>query len=397
MTDENRLNEGDTVVAIKMIYDLPNTRIAAKAGDIGVVKPIKPGRIPTVWFKSTGFTYGVDQADVVRVNSGSFTSRITVPAAEELLGSYFPVHNHGFIGLKDYMSGDDGIEEAARGSYKYGTRQKGDQRQLLRSLMRRRHTSPFEQVELKVHCAMPIFVARQWVRHRTASLNEMSGRYSLMPMLFYKPLDEQIKKQSKWDKQGRDEPLEKQRIKEWNAKLEQSREGVQEDYRWATEEDIARELARIDLPLSTYTQWVWKIDLHNLFHALGLRCDLHAQWETRVYFNWLAGLGKRLAPVAFEAWEDYHFYAKKFSRMEMEGLRRVVVATKSGLGHMMDVNGAFTDVPNKELRELGMSKTELTELMGKFAEPSIINFDINMGTAQSPEFFEEKFRKAAEG
>jgi thymidylate synthase (FAD) len=310
------------------------------------------------------------------------TKRITVPAAEELLGLYFPILDHGFMALKDYMSGDDGIEEAARGSYKYGTRQKGDQRQLLRSLMRRRHTSPFEQVELKFHCCMPIVVARQWVRHRTASLNEMSGRYSLMPMLFYTPQQDQVQKQSKWDKQGRDGAFDKELLDEHGCNIALLRDEIRHHYRWCTENDIARELARIDLPLSTYTQWVWKIDGHNFFHALGLRCDSHAQWETRQYFNWMAGAGKRIMPIAFEAWEDYAFYSKKFSRQEMNVLRY-----KLEHGHCI----------NDGDLGLELTKTERKEFIAKFEEPEIIDFDLDLSQAKEPEFFEEKFREAAEG
>ncbi len=378
------LNEGDQVVAIEQILDIGE--VTAAPGDLGVVEHTEPNYLPTVRFHRTGRAYGVTEGQAIRLNMGddSLTKRPTVPEAEDLLGLYFPLLDHGFMALKDYMSGDDGIEEAARGSYKYGTRQKGDQRQLLRSLMRRRHTSPFEQVELKFHCCMPIMVARQWVRHRTASLNEMSGRYSLMPMLFYKPVDEQVKKQSKWDKQGRDEPLERQRIKEWNEKLLEARAVTESNYHWAVEEDIAKELARIDLPLSAYTQWVWKIDGHNFFHALGLRCDSHAQWETRQYFNWMAGAGKRLMPIAFEAWEDYAFYSKKFSRMEMAALRIL---------HRAD-NHPY---PDKVLDQQGMTKTEKREFYAKFEEPEVIDFDLDLSQAKEPEFFEEKLRKAAEG
>jgi len=308
------------------------------------------------------------------------TKRVTVSAVEELIGLYFPVLDHGFIGVRDYMGSDASIEGAARGSYAYGNRQKTDQRQLLRYLTRHRHTSPTEFVEVVVHCAMPIAVARQWIRHRTASVSELSGRYSLMPMLFYTPTDEQIKRQSKSNKQGREGELPKSVVWEWTHDLDQSRDSTSRLYEWATENDIARELARIDLPLSTYTVWTWKIDLHNLFHALSLRCDLHAQWETRQYFNVLAGIAKRLAPISFEAWEDYHFYAKTFSRMEMQIIREFLRQPEG-------FNGL----------EFGLPKTEAGEFLAKFDEPTYQNFDLDLTQAKPAEFFENKFREAAEG
>ncbi|MGC4065594.1 MAG: FAD-dependent thymidylate synthase [Polyangiaceae bacterium] len=197
------------------------------------------------------------------------TSRPSSEAAEEILGRYFPVLDHGFVSLVDYMGTDSCIERAARVSYGYGTRATNQTRGLLRYLRRHLHTTPSEMVELKFHCCMPMFVARQWIRHRTANVNEYSGRYSLMPMLFYTPAFEQLQKQSRSNNQGRSgevlaESTYAEAVARWNA----GREAARANYEWLTEHEIARELARIDLPLSCYTQWYWKIDLHNLLHFL---------------------------------------------------------------------------------------------------------------------------------
>src|SRR5690349_19446800 len=206
------------------------------------------------------------------------TRRPVSPGAEELLGLYFPVLDHGFVALVDYMGTDACIERAARVSYGYGTRQVSKTRGLLRYLRRQLHTTPSEMVELKFHCSMPMFVARQWIRHRTANVNEYSGRYSLMPMLFYTPSEEQLQTQSRVNNQGRSgEPVPVEQYREALRRWEEIRSASRSTYEWLTGEEIARELARIDLPLSTYTQWYWKVDLHNLLHFLKLRVDAHAQ------------------------------------------------------------------------------------------------------------------------
>jgi thymidylate synthase (FAD) len=186
----------------------------------------------------------------------SDTKRPTVPAAEEILGGYFPVLDHGFVALVDYMGSDEDIERAARVSYGYGTRKVSQTRGLIRYLRRHMHTTPSEMVELKFHVCMPIFVARQWIRHRTANVNEYSGRYSLMPLLFYTPARAEFALQSGDNKQGRlpvgaDEALHREAVSRW----EEARQQAGADYEWLVARDVARELARIDLPLSTYTQW----------------------------------------------------------------------------------------------------------------------------------------------
>jgi thymidylate synthase (FAD) len=186
------------------------------------------------------------------------TKRATVPAAEEILGLYYPVLDHGFVSLVDYMGSDEAVEQAARVSYGAGTRKVSQTRGLVRYLRRHRHTTPSEMVEFKFHCAMPMFVARQWIRHRTANVNEYSGRYSLMPMLFYTPSADQLQTQSPTNNQGKSgTPVSEQdylaAIERWNR----IRAEAKDTYEWMTGNEVARELARIDLPLSTFTQWFW--------------------------------------------------------------------------------------------------------------------------------------------
>ena len=242
------------------------------------------------------------------------TKRPTSETAEAILGDYFPVLDHGFVALMDYMGTDQTVPTCARTSYGHGTKATSNDKGLVRYLRGHRHTSPFEFVEFHFHCSMPIFVARQWVRHRTASINEVSGRYSILPMLFHTPEAEHFAKQSQSNKQGRsgrtDGSLHEMAAINWNKQ----RALIQENYEWLIAEDVARELARIDLPLSTYTQWRWKIDGHNLMHFLGLRCDPHAQWEIRVFANIIAGILERGWPNLFEAWADYNFKSRTFSR-----------------------------------------------------------------------------------
>jgi len=171
-------------------------------------------------------------------------------------------------------------------------------------------------VEFKFHCVMPIFVARQWIRHRTASVNELSARYSLMPLLYYRPAQAQFELQSRSNRQGREggAPAEvyADAVRRWDS----LREDAGGAYAWMLEQDVARELARIDLPLSTYTQWYWKIDLHNLLHFLTLRVDPRAQWEIQEFARVMAGMVKRVAPLTYEAWIDYDLCARPFTRAE---------------------------------------------------------------------------------
>lgn len=314
------------------------------------------------------------------------TRRPTVPAAEEILGMYFPVLDHGFVALVDYMGGDAAVEQAARVSFgaSAGARKESETRGLIRYLHRHRHTSPSEMVELKFHCAMPIFVARQWIRHRTANVNEMSGRYSLLPMQFYLPPLDQLRPQSRANKQGRgEEAIEDDLRHVAHDRWKSQRQDAVENYEWLVQNDFARELARIDLPLSTYTQWYWKIDLHNLLHFLTLRVDSHAQWEIQQYGKIMAGALKRVAPLAYEAWIDYDVCGARLSRAELGLLR-----TLRNVGHEQ----LFEDVTSPPD---GMTERELDEFKQLFADHPAPDFELDLSAARTPEHFEELARAAA--
>lgn len=302
------------------------------------------------------------------------TKRPTNPAAEEILGQYFPVLDHGFVSLVDYMGTDESIERAARVSYGHGTRHTSHTRGLIRYLRRHQHTTPSEMVELKFHCAMPMFVARQWIRHRTANVNEYSGRYSLMPLLFYTPDAAVFALQSAQNNQGRADAAADERIyRDSVARWERVRTEAAEAYGWMVGEDVARELARIDLPLSTYTQWYWKIDLHNLLHFLRLRADSHAQYEIRAYAEVMAGMVKRVAPLAYEAWIDYDVAGAHFSRAEVEALRRLVDAGEGGLAAR---SGATVDAA--ALRDLGLAPREVRELVDKLQPRQVPDYELDL-------------------
>ncbi|MFO0895537.1 MAG: FAD-dependent thymidylate synthase [Phycisphaerales bacterium] len=239
-----------------------------------------------------------------------------------------PVHEHGFVALVDVMprlvpqgqSADGAIVQAARVSYGQGTRQVSEDRTLVRYLLRHRHTTPFEMVEFKFHVAMPIFVARQWIRHRTANVNEYSARYSVVPDRFYRPSVESIRKQSSVNRQGGDEPVDAATAEEFLQLLERA-EAHYRDYLALTERGVARELARAALPVSVYTEWYWKCDLHNTLRFLSLRMDRHAQQEIQDYANAMYRLIQPIVPVACEAFMDYEFQAMHLTRLEVEAIR----------------------------------------------------------------------------
>ena len=318
------------------------------------------------------------------------TKRPTSPAAEEILGLYFPVLDHGFVSLNDYMGTDECIERAARVSYGYGTRKQSQTRGLLRYLRRHKHTTPSEMVELKFHCCMPIFIARQWIRHRTANVNEYSGRYSLIPMLFYTPEEAQLQTQSARNNQGRSgQPVgasvHAEAIKRW----QDTRRATVEGYEWLTGEEVARELARIDLPLSTYTQWYWKIDLHNLLHFLTLRVDSHAQWEIQEFGRVMAGMLKRVAPLSYEAWIDYDVCGGHVSRMELEALRLLVAPDGQG-----GVKATAGGLDRGELAANGLSAREADELLAKLSPAAVPDFELDISQARSAEHFARRFADA---
>ncbi len=319
------------------------------------------------------------------------TKRPTNPAAEEILGGYFPVLDHGFVSLIDYMGSDESIEQAARVSYGAGTRKVSQTRGLIRYLRRHHHTTPSEMVELKFHCAMPMFVARQWIRHRTASVNEYSGRYSLMPLLFYKPDMEHFARQSESNKQGREgvaapEEVYREAVERW----ERTRRAASDDYGWLVGEDVARELARIDLPLSTYTQWYWKIDLHNLLHFLRLRAAPNAQWEIQEYARVMAGMLKRVAPMSFEAWVDYDFGAEPMSRGELLALSRLLEPGDSGVRP----RAGARELESGALKELGLSPREIREFREKLEPREVPDFDLEPGRMRPAEEMEKMMYEA---
>jgi thymidylate synthase (FAD) len=252
-------------------------------------------------------------------------ARPTVPEADAILGQPIRVLDHGFVRLIDYMGDDAAIVQAARVSYGAGTKKRSEDKALIRYLLRRRHTSPFEMVEVKLHIKAPIFVARQIARHRMASQNELSARYSVLSDEMYLPNDAQIAFQSTDNKQGRSEadvdPALKDRARE--LFLLRQREDYAA-YQEMIEAGIARELARITLPVAVYTEWYWKMDLHNLFHFLALRVDAHTQFETRQFAEAICMIVRRIVPVAYEAFEDYVRDAVSLSGPERELVARAL-------------------------------------------------------------------------
>ncbi len=271
---------------------------------------------------------------------------------EEIIGNEIKCLDKGFIRLVDYMGDDAAIVQAARVSYGNGTKSYREDRGLIRYLMRHKHTSPFEMVEFKFHVRMPIFVARQWIRHRTANVNEYSGRYSEMSDDFYLPDLGQLRHQSDNNKQGRsDIHLDAEKSENILNKMQKSQQDSFNEYKYYLEKDLARELARINLPLSAYTEWYWKIDLHNLFHFLRLRLDPHAQYEIRIYAEAIVELIKKIVPVSLEAFEDFSLYSKSFSRLEFEFIKTIVDKSK---------------LKEKALIELGLSKREAAEIIEIF-------------------------------
>lgn len=289
------------------------------------------------------------------------TRRPCVDALEQVLGDSIPVLDHGFVRVVDYMGDDGAIVQAARVSYGRGTKKVHEDRGLIRYLMRHRHTTPFEMCEIKFHVKLPIFVARQWVRHRMANINETSARYSVLDSEFYVPRPEDLGVQATGNRQGRAAPVSPARAAEVLRWLKEDAERCYAHYeamlaldatgQTAPErESVARELARINLTLNFYTQWYWKIDLHNLLHFLSLRMDDHAQVEIRVYAQAIAGMVEKWMPLAWEAFCDYRLRGASLSRMEVAALELAARGEKP------------------DLEQLGMSKRELAEFHVRFPE-----------------------------
>src|SRR5580658_3660442 len=289
------------------------------------------------------------RAEIEALRSASqSTRRATVPALEDILYEPLPVLDHGFVRVIDYMGDDGAIVQAARVSYGKGTRRVSEDRGLIQYLMRHRHTTPFEMCEIKYHVKLPIFVARQWIRHRTANVNEYSARYSILDREFYIPAPEHLAAQSVANRQGRGDVLDGDEAAEvltllrddaarnydhYAAMLNEDADGKPVD---PSRQGLARELARMNLTLNTYTQWYWKIDLYNLFHFLSLRADAHAQYEIRVYADAMLRTVDAWVPLAAQAFRDYRLGAATLSVGMITVVRRmlggeVVTRPDSGL------------------------------------------------------------------
>ena len=239
------------------------------------------------------------------------------------------LHDHGFVKLLDVMGDDQEVENAARISYGEGTRKVSQTRNLIRYLMRHKHTSPFEMCEVKFHIKLPIFIMRQLVRHRTANLNEYSGRYSVMSDEFYLPQGDYLQKQSKTNNQGRGEEHEAKGAVQFE--FNRMYDSAQIAYENLLRADLAREISRAVLPVANYTECIWKIDLHNFFHFVRLRSDSHAQREIRDYSDAMYELVKPHFPLCCEAFEDYVRDAVTFSKQEMELIREAIWDGRGGL------------------------------------------------------------------
>ena len=264
------------------------------------------------------------------------TVRATVPALEEILYQAIPVLDHGFIRVIDYMGDDGAIVQAARVSYGTGTKKGSEDRGLIFCLMRYRHTTPFEMCGIKFHVRLPIFVARQWIRHRTANVNEYSARYSILDREFYLPAGPALASQSRVNRQGRAEALTGEEAEHVLHLLHADAMRCHEHYVEMLNEDeggnvidparkgLARELARMNLTLNTYTQWYWKIDLHNLMHFVALRADPHAQHEIAVYAEQMLDVLRRWVPITHEAFLQYRMGGVHLSARGLEVVRRMI-------------------------------------------------------------------------
>ena len=256
------------------------------------------------------------------------TARATAPGIEAWLHREIPVLDHGFIRVVDYMGNDAAIVQAARVSYGQGTKTARDDAGLIRYLMRHWHSTPFEMCEIKLHVKLPVFVARQWIRHRTANVNEYSARYSILDREFYIPRPEHLAAQSRVNNQGRGEVLTGAEAAQVLDTLRRDADAAYDHYEAMLSQEgqqgLARELARMNLPANVYTQWYWKVDLHNLFHFLRLRADAHAQYEIRAYAEALCDVVRDWVPAAWDAFEDYRLNAVQLSGKGMAAVRRML-------------------------------------------------------------------------
>ncbi len=285
------------------------------------------------------------------------TRRNTSPGLEEILYQVIPVLDHGFIRVVDYMGDDSAVVQAARVSYGRGTKAVRGDAGLINYLLRHRHTTPFEMAEIKYHVKLPIFVARQWIRHRTANVNEYSARYSILDNEFYIPAPEALAAQSTENRQGRGDLLTGDEAARVFELLRRDSEQSYADYQEMLNEDaqgepldpdrqgLARELARMNLSLNFYTQWYWKTDLHNLMHFLSLRADVHAQYEIRIYAEAMLETMKGWVPQTYDAFVNYRYGGAHLSSKGLEAVKRLIAGEEV------------------EQAASGMSKREWTELM----------------------------------
>ena len=283
------------------------------------------------------------------------TRRVVSDGMEEHLYTAYPVLDHGFVRVIDYMGDDNAITQAARVSYGKGTKAVTNDEGLIRYLMRHWHSTPFEMCEIKLHVKLPVFVARQWIRHRTANVNEYSARYSILDREFYIPQPDALNAQSTVNNQGRGAVLqgaEAERVLEiLKADSTRAYDNYEEMLSQDGKDGLARELARMNLPANIYTQWYWKVDLHNLFHFLRLRADAHAQYEIRVYADLMCNLVKDWVPFAYGAFEDYRLGGANLSATGVACLRRMVKGEEV------------------TQESSGMSKGEWREFMGVVRNP----------------------------
>ncbi len=267
---------------------------------------------------------------LAEIEAARQTPRQTLRAVSEGMEAHLyrahPVLDHGFIRVIDYMGDDAAIVQAARVSYGAGTKHVQNDEGLIRYLMRHWHSTPFEMCEVKLHVKLPVFVARQWIRHRTANVNEYSARYSVLDREFYIPAPEQLAAQSVVNNQGRGEVLSGEEAARVLDLLKSDANRAYDHYEAMLSQDgqqgLARELARMNLPANIYTQWYWKVDLHNLFHFLRLRADPHAQYEIRVYAEAIAACVKDWVPLAYGAFEDYRMGGVTLSGKAIAVLKR---------------------------------------------------------------------------
>lgn len=284
------------------------------------------------------------------------TRRATVPALEDILFTPIPVLDHGFVRVLDYMGDDSAVVQAARVSYGKGTKRVNEDRGLIQYLMRHRHTTPFEMCEIKYHMKLPIFVARQWIRHRTANVNEYSARYSILDNEFYLPAPTNLAVQSSTNRQGRGATLPPAEASRVLDLLRADAMRAYRDYAYMLNADergkvadenrsgLARELARMNLSLNFYTQWYWKTDLHNLLHFLSLRADSHAQYEIRVYAEAMIGTLERWVPLVAEAFRQYRLGGAHLSANALAVVRKMLAGEK--------VDQASSSLSKREWAEL---------------------------------------------